>query len=57
MSDGTEQYTDYCFELMGGPAYLDAESNAGLPNAEDCPAAVCGYGVDEAQQLKPPIPF
>lgn len=28
MSDGTTQYTDYCWHLLGGPEYAQAEGNA-----------------------------
>lgn len=47
MSDGTMQYTDYCFNLLGGPAYLEQESQSG------CPAAVCGYGTNSQGQRNP----
>lgn len=61
MSDGTIQSTDYCFYEMGGPAYLEQESQSGLGGANQqpphdgipvadggtCPAALCGYGHDE----------
>lgn len=47
MSDGTMQYTDYCFNLLGGPAYLEQESQSG------CPAAVCGYGTNSQGQKNP----
>jgi hypothetical protein len=30
MSDGTVTYTDYCFEILGGPAYVEEESRSGL---------------------------
>ena len=29
MSDGSIQFTDYCWEVMGGPAYLEEESQSG----------------------------
>lgn len=32
MSDGTMQHSDYCFEVMGGEAYLAEESWANSPN-------------------------
>ncbi|MHA2788366.1 hypothetical protein ACXZ66_04360 [Corynebacterium sp. S7] len=54
MSDGTVQFTDYCFNLLGGPAYMEQESRSGLnpdaiPYADGgtCPAYICGYGTDE----------
>ena len=28
MSDGTTQYTDYCWHLLGGPKYAQAEGDA-----------------------------
>lgn len=28
MSDGTTQYTDYCWNLLGGPEYAKAEGDA-----------------------------
>lgn len=31
MSDGSTQYTDFCFQLMGGPKILEAEKNANAP--------------------------
>ena len=53
-SDGHYGYSDYCFQLLGGPQYLEAEGAAGLPDPATipvadggtCPAAVCGYGHD-----------
>lgn len=38
-SDGTIAYSEWCFQEMGGPAYLEAERNANAGGA-----AVTGYG-------------
>lgn len=48
MSDGTTQYSDWCFEQMGGAQYLEQESaaNAG-------PAYQSGYGYDEQGNANP----
>lgn len=54
-SDGTKRHSDWCFQQLGGPAYLENERNAGLvdpatiPYADGgtCPAYKCGYGHDE----------
>lgn len=67
MSDGTIQSTDYCFNEMGGPEYLEQERQSGLGAAEQqpahdgvpiadggtCPAAICGYGHDENGEPNP----
>lgn len=62
MSDGTTIYTDYCFSALGGPAYLEQESQSGLqddpsniPFADGgtCPAYRCGYGTNDQGQPNP----
>ncbi|MDY5839529.1 MAG: hypothetical protein SPJ78_02220 [Corynebacterium camporealensis] len=40
-SDGSKEFSQYCFDQLGGEEVLEHESNAG------CPAAICGYGTDE----------
>lgn len=62
MSDGTTIYTDYCFNALGGPAYLEQESQSGfqddpsnIPFADGgtCPAYKCGYGTNDQGQPNP----
>lgn len=39
-SDGTTRYSEECFQKLGGPAYLESESQSGVQGG----AAVTGYG-------------
>lgn len=65
-SDGTTAYSEYCFNALGGPEYLEAESQSGLspsstwdgydPNpyrSDGCvgSAAVCGYYDDNGDPI------
>ena len=65
-SDGTTAYSDYCFYANGGPEYLEAESQSGLPpssawdgfdpepyRSDGCvgSAAVCGYYDDNGDPI------
>lgn len=40
-SDGTMEYSEDCFQQLGGPAYMEAERQSGLHSGG---AAVTGYG-------------
>ncbi|GAB3086944.1 hypothetical protein [Corynebacterium aquatimens] len=42
MSDGSIQNSDYCFQQLGGEAYLEEEGRQCVG-----PASECGYGYDE----------
>lgn len=57
MSDGLTIYTDYCFELMGGPDYLEQERQSGLFNPAgqgyECPGT--GIWVDDSSLCTPEV--